>query len=99
MLGRNFTDEDDRPGAAPVVMLGYGIWTTRYGGDRSMVGKTLRVNGLPLTVVGVMPEDMKFPPNSDLWIPFSQLSPGLKARAERSKSAGGRLRQVSVSRL
>jgi len=78
MLGRNFTDEDDRPGAAPVMMLGYGIWTTRYGSDPEIVGKTLRVNGLPITVVGVMPEDMKFPPNSDLWIPFSQLSPGLK---------------------
>jgi predicted permease len=94
MLGRNFTDEDDRPGAAPVMMLGYGIWMTRYGGDPSIVGKTLRVNSLPLTVVGVMPEDMKFPPNSDLWIPFSQLSPGLKdaRRDARTLQAIGRMK-------
>src|SRR5262245_6382057 len=94
MLGRNFTDEDDRPGAAPVMMLGYGIWTTRYGGDPSMVGKTLRVNGLPITVVGIMPEDMKFPPNSDLWIPFSQLSPGLKdaRRDARTLQVIGRMK-------
>ena len=94
MLGRNFTDEDDRPSADPVMMLGYGIWKTRYGGDPSIVGKTLKVNGLPLTVVGVMPEDMKFPPNSDLWIPFSQLSPGLKEarRDARTLQVIGRIR-------
>jgi predicted permease len=77
-LGRSFTEEDDRPGGAPVVMLGNGIWKSRYGADSSIIGKTIKANGLPLTVVGVMPEDMRFPPNSDLWIPFSQLSPGLK---------------------
>jgi predicted permease len=94
MLGRSFTDGDDRPGADPVVMLGYGMWKTRYGGDPSMIGKALKVNGLPVTVVGVMPEDMRFPPNSDLWIPFSQLSPGLKdvRRNARTLQAIGRMK-------
>ena len=71
-LGRDFTPEDDRPGAAPVVILGYGIWQSRYGGDPTIVGRTIRVNGLRPTVVGVMGPDMKFPPNSDLWMPLSQ---------------------------
>ena len=69
LLGRDFTADDDRPGAPPVVILGYGMWQTRYGGDPGIIGRTIRVNGLQPTVVGVMGPDMKFPPNSDLRMP------------------------------
>jgi len=72
-LGRDFTAEDDRLGAAPVVMLGHGVWQNRYGGDPATIGRTIRVNSLPATVVGVMPPDMKFPNNADLWVPRAQL--------------------------
>jgi predicted permease len=89
ILGRNFTPDDDRLGADPVVMLGYGIWTTRYGSDPSIVGKTIKINSLPLTVIGVMPRDMRFPPNSDLWIPFSQLSPGLRVLRRDARNFNG----------
>jgi putative ABC transport system permease protein len=53
-LGRDFTAADDRPGAAPVVILAHGVWNRRYAGDPSIVGRAIRVNGKPATVVGVM---------------------------------------------
>jgi putative ABC transport system permease protein len=91
-LGRDFTPEDDRPGAAAVVILGYGIWQSRYGGDPAIVGRTIRVNGLLPTVVGVMGPDMKFPPNSELWMPLSQTNtPRVEGRGVRSFSLIARL--------
>jgi predicted permease len=76
--GRDFLPEDERPGAHPVVMLGEGIWKSRYGADSSIVGRSIRINDQPVTVVGVMAERMKFP-DADLWLPLSHL-PGLAAR-------------------
>ena len=92
LLGRDFTPEDDRPGAAPVVILGYGIWQTRYGGDPAILGRTIRVNGIQPTVVGVMAPDMRFPPNSDLWMPLGQTNtPRIEGRGIRSFSVIARL--------
>ena len=55
VLGRTFRPEDDTPGAAAVVMLGNGLWRTRYGADAGIIGRTVRVNDVPATVIGVMP--------------------------------------------
>jgi putative ABC transport system permease protein len=54
-LGRAFTAEEDRDPSARVVILGYGIWQQRFGADRSVLGTTIRLNGAPYIVVGVMP--------------------------------------------
>ena len=72
LLGRTFVEGEDRPGAPPVVIIGYDIWTNRYDRDPAIVGRIVRVNGSPATIVGVMPEGMKFPENagSELWVPF-----------------------------
>jgi putative ABC transport system permease protein len=78
LRGRDFLPEDDKPGADPVVMLGEGLWKSRYGADPSIVGRVIRINDVPTTVVGVMPERMKFP-DADLWVPLSRL-PGLAVR-------------------
>ena len=51
LLGRDFTADDDRPGAEPVVILGNGVWKTRYGSDPSIVGRTIKVNEVPSTVI------------------------------------------------
>ena len=75
ILGRDFEERDDVPGAEPVVMLGYGPWQTRYGGDPGVLGRTIRVNSRPAVIVGVMPQGMKFPQNDDLWIPLVVLPP------------------------
>ena len=70
ILGRDFNDADDVPDAAPVVMLRYGFWERRYGKDPSIVGQVVRLNGVPTTVIGVMPPGFSFPQNQDLWVPL-----------------------------
>ncbi len=70
IAGRVFTADEDRPGQPPVVVISERLWRTRLHADPSVVGKPIRVNGLPTTVVGVMPKS--FDPllnNSNLWIP------------------------------
>ena len=73
LLGRDFLPEDDRPGAAAVVILGNGVWKNRYGSDPSVLGRTIKVNEVPATVIGVMPEGFKFPESADLWLPLVQM--------------------------
>ena len=100
VIGRDFRPDDDRPGAPPVVLLGHGIWTTRYGADPEVVGRVIRVNDVPSTVVGVMPEGFEFPFWADLWQPLS-LTPGLAEheRDRRALRAFGRLADgVSLAR-
>jgi predicted permease len=74
--GRLFTAEDDTPASAPVVVLSHHVWQTTYGGDRSMLGATVVVEGNPFTVVGVTPpgffgETLRGDP-PDLWVPLHQ---------------------------
>jgi len=76
--GRTYGAEDDRDGAPLVALLGYGFWQRRFGGDASVVGRALTVNGQPVTVVGVLPQgfDFDFPIDfgwtgtQDMWMPF-----------------------------
>ena len=72
VIGRDFGPEDDRPGAEPVVMLGYEVWQTRYAGDRAVVGRAISINGRPHTVIGVMPPRFAFPENQRLWVPLAE---------------------------
>lgn len=74
--GRTFTDQDDRPGAAPVVMLGQQAWQTRYEGDPAVLGRTILVNGSPATVVGIIPDRSGFPTTATVWLPLAHM-PGL----------------------
>lgn len=73
ILGRGFTAEDDRPGAGPVVLLGYDLWTRRYRADPHIVGESILINGKPHVVVGVMPAGFAFPYNQRLWIPLEPI--------------------------
>jgi len=66
-IGRDFRPEDGRPGAEPVVIIGYGMWQTRYGGDPNILGRPVKVNEVPSTIIGVMQQGVKFPTNADLW--------------------------------
>jgi putative ABC transport system permease protein len=72
LLGPGFTEDDDRFGAPPRVVLGYGVWKTRYGGRPEIIGQSIRIDDLLATVVGVMPQGMQFPPNTDVWLPMGQ---------------------------
>lgn len=91
-LGRDFSPEDDLPGAQPVTILADGLWKARYGGDPSIVGRAIRINGKPSIVVGVMRETFRFPATTDVWQPLA-LMPVLAAdqRNARTLSVFGRL--------
>ena len=60
VLGRWFSREDDTPGSPETVLLTYGYWQRRFGGDRGVIGRTLTVDARPRTVVGIMPADFRF---------------------------------------
>ena len=68
MLGRTLTPEDDHRGAAPVIVLGYGIWTRKFDGDGAVLGRRVEVSGTRYTVVGVMPKGFEYPRGSEAWI-------------------------------
>jgi putative ABC transport system permease protein len=70
LLGRDFTSSDEQEGATSVVMLTYAIWQARYGGDPSIIGKSIRVNEVPSVVIGVMRPSMQFRVGVDLWMPL-----------------------------
>ncbi len=70
VLGRNFRAGEDAPAGEQVAILAYSTWQERYGGDPAIVGKTIRVNGVPSTIVGVMPSGFAFPNNDKIWLPL-----------------------------
>lgn len=95
LFGRDFAPGDDAPGAERVVLLGYSVWKNRYGDDRSIIGKTLRIDGKPATIIGVMPEGMMFPSNAEMWMPLVPVPED--KRTSRYLQVFGRLRD-DVSR-
>jgi len=82
LLGRALTSDDERPGAPHVAVLGYELWRNRYAADPSVVGRTIRVSGVPTSVVGVMPDGFGFPLQEQLWTPLAldaiRTTPGSK---------------------
>jgi len=69
-LGRDFTAEDNRPGAEKVALISHQVWQTNFGGRPDVIGRAFRVNGKPATVIGVMPQGFNFPQNEQFWIPL-----------------------------
>jgi putative ABC transport system permease protein len=77
IAGRWFTADEDRPGAERVAVLAEPLWRSRFGADRSLVGRTIQLNGTPYIVVGVMPASFAFPQGPggaapDVWIPIAE---------------------------
>jgi putative ABC transport system permease protein len=76
ILGRDFTAEDNKPGAEKVAILGHEIWQRDFHGDSNIVGQSLRINGKAATIIGVMPPNFKFPVSEELWTPlYNQYPP------------------------
>ena len=73
-IGRLFTNEEDKPGGTPVVLLSYGLWQRRFGGQSSILNQPLTLNGKSYTVIGVMPQGYQFPSRVEMWVPVGQLS-------------------------
>ena len=89
-LGRTFWAYEDRVGGAPVILLSHGLWQRQYGGDPTIVGRSVRVNGVPTTVVGVMPKQFGYPEFAQMWAPMGA-SVTKSARDDRSIDVVARL--------
>lgn len=92
VLGRVFTDEEDRPAAPPVAVLSHATWQKRFGGDPEILGRTITLDGKPYTVIGVMPPYFKFWA-ADVWTPV-----GLQADTDIMRSRVMRMDSWVVTR-
>ncbi len=91
LLGRSFTRADDSPGSAETVMLTYGYWTRQFGGDRSVIGRTINVDGKLRQIIGVLPQDFHFGE--------ADLALLLPLQFDRAKTSLGRYSFDSIARL
>ena len=92
-IGRVFAEDDDRAGAGRVVLIGDALWRRRYGGDSSIIGKQISLDGISYTIVGVMERGFAFPSATELWMPIAPaLLPPIAAAGSRTVSVVGRLR-------
>lgn len=92
VLGRLFTEEDDRPGANPVIVISHEFWQNRLGGGADVLGSTLTLGGIPQEIVGVLPEgfDAPFQPGIDIWS-----VPGIDPAAVANSRGGANWRAVA----
>ena len=74
LVGRVFTNDEDKPGAPPVVILSYALWQRRFGGQNSILNQPITLNGKSYTVIGVMPPDYAYPSRVEMWVPVGPLS-------------------------
>lgn len=93
-LGRTFHPEEGEPGNHRVVVLGHDLWQRRFGGDSTLVGRAIQLDGEPYTVIGVMPRGFRFPPfwavQADFWTPLT-FTPEERNRNARFLRAFARL--------
>ncbi len=90
--GRAFRPEEDRPGAEKVVVVGYGLWQRRFGGA-PMVGRTIELDRVPYTVIGVTAKEFGFPEFAQLWVPLTvDRAAAEAARGSHSYQAVGLLK-------
>lgn len=73
-FGRPFNQQDDQSGAEAVVILSDDVWLRRYNRDAGVIGRSVRLNGRPHTIVGVMPPKFNFPENQKVWIPLTPVA-------------------------
>ncbi len=112
IAGRAITDDDVRPGAAKIAVIGHALWQRRFGGDATIIGREVALNGERFTVVGVMPpgfqfprgaelpSGLQFPPRTDLWTPLDFSAEDLRQRGRFHLAVIGLLRSdVSAERV
>jgi putative ABC transport system permease protein len=92
LSGRAFTDDEEKPSAAAVAMIGEGLWKRRFGGDRTVVGRTVILNGHPTTVVGIAPAALNLISGADLYTPLT-IDPANEIRLNHVIYVFGRLKR------
>ena len=87
ILGRTFTPQEDLPHGGNLVVLSYGFWKRKFGGDPNIVGHTISLSGEPYTILGVTGQDFESDPVADVWLPF-QFPPNSTDQAHYFQAAG-----------
>jgi putative ABC transport system permease protein len=97
LVGRDFTDDEEKPNAAPVAMIGEGLWKRRFGSDSAIIGRTIILNGAPTTVVGVAPAALNLISGGDVYTPLT-IDPAKEIRLNHTVFTVGRLKAgISVA--
>ncbi|HSK20571.1 MAG TPA: ABC transporter permease, partial [Longimicrobiales bacterium] len=113
LLGRPLVEADAAPGAENVAVIGYELWRSRFNADPSIIGLTVQLSRVPMTVVGVMPEKFEFPVNHQIWTPlrltetlpldgppirmFGRLRDGVSLEAAQAELASVGVRMASAN--
>ena len=98
IVGRAFTDEEEKPGSPAVALIGEGLWKRRFGSDPALVGRTITLDATPTTVVGVMPAALNLISGGDVYTPLS-IDPAKEMRLNHVIIVFGRLKPgVSIER-
>ena len=92
LLGRDFLPSDEQVTLPQVAILGNGLWKRNFGGDPSVLGRIVRMDGQSLTVVGILPTDLPLLTEAQMWLPAPMLNPGMNLRMGHSLKAIGRLK-------
>jgi putative ABC transport system permease protein len=91
IVGRDFRPEEDRPGGPPAVLISHALWQRRFHSDPAAVGRTLTVDGIPRTVVGVVPHELGEMVAADLWLPTA-INPNNPERGNHNYGVVARLK-------
>jgi putative ABC transport system permease protein len=98
LMGRTFTQADTTAGPVREAVISYGIWQTRFGADRDIVGRQLILNGGQATIIGVMPREFDFPIGAQIWAPMAMDSPEMQSRGDHTLDVIARLKpKVSLN--
>lgn len=79
LLGRTLQAADSQTGGSPVAVIAYHVWQNDFAGDADIIGRVIKIDDVPTTIVGVMPMDYAFPDTAEVWLPmsaFGVLEPG-----------------------
>ena len=95
LLGRGFRPQDSDPESPLVVLIGFHVWQQRYGGSKDVIGRQVRLNSEPATIVGVLNEGFRFPMREDVWLPLRQRAADVARGSDElaTLEVFGRLRQ------
>jgi predicted permease len=97
-LGRNFQPDEDQSGKNHVVILTHGLWQRRFDGDPNVVGRSVNINGVARTIIGVMPPDVIYPQGAEILAPMAMTPETMSNRIRHGNMVVGRLKAgVSVA--
>ena len=94
-FGRDFVEADSVPGAEPVVILRHSLWQRWFAADPAVIGRSIRLDGVPTTIIGVMPDGFTFPADQGLWTPLIPTAAALRRDTAYARYAYGRLAEGS----